>query len=45
MNPDPPKPKQGSFDMNTFWNPPSGNASTNNANKFDAFSNFFPTSK
>lgn len=31
--------------MNSFWNNPTNSSSSNsNANKFDAFSNFFPTS-
>lgn len=46
QNIDQPKPKQQqSFDMNSFWNNPTNTSSSNNnANKFDAFTNFFPTS-
>lgn len=42
--PEPAKPKQDSFDMNSFWNPASSKPASSTANKFDAFSNFFPTS-
>lgn len=38
------KPKQESFDMNTFWNPSASKSASNSSNSFDAFSSFFSSS-